>query len=213
MPSFFEKISSFTKSAFNRRPSVPETEVVFSNSKLLNIIETISSDSGLITATGKSKLEETHGLAVFEEMSRDSQIKAALAVKKYAVLAGQWEVRPYDDSEIAQQQADFVRWNLHELLGDRGLGLEPVMTAFGYGRSICEKVYAPVKLGKWRGKLMLKRLAPKNPGFIRFQQDDFGNLLGIHFSDSLGTTKSVPIEKIVHYPWDAEFDNPYRRSD
>lgn len=212
--NWYQNIQAFTKTVFNRRPAQAETEVVFSNNRQLSqLIDIVSADAGLITASGKSKLEEQHGLAVFEEMSRDSQIKAALSVKKYAILSGQWEVRPYDDSPAAIEQAEFLKWNLQELLGDRGLGLEPIMTSFAYGRSICEKVYRPVKKGKWAGKLMLKRLAPKNPGFVEFKQDDFGNLTDIHFASQAGVMKSVPIDKVVHYAWDTEFDNPYGRSD
>lgn len=199
---------------FNRRTPKTEANVMTSNNSLMTeMLDIISADAGLITSTGKTKLEETHGLQVFEEMARDTQIKAALAVKKYAVLAGQWEVRPYDDTPAAKEQADFIKDNFRQLLGDRGLGLEPVVSAFAYGRSICEKIYAPVQVGKWVGKVMLKRLAPKNPGYIQFIQTEFGTVTGVRSTNSLGVTVTVPMEKVVHYAWDSEFDNPYGRSD
>lgn len=198
---------------FGRKPSV-ELESVASVSRILQeTLRYVTADAGLITATGKSRLEETNGLSVFEEMSRDAQVKAALSIKKYAVLSGRWSLEPYDDSPEAADQAEFIRWCLKELMGDRGLGLEPVMTAFAYGRSICEIVYESIKYGPHKGKYMVKKLKPKNVGFIDFDMDEFNNINAFLVTNIQGKQKRVDPKKIVHYAWDAEFDNPYGKSD
>lgn len=205
---------STTLSAFERRPSRAESETISTpNSLLTEVLTHFAYDAGLVTATGKSKLEEEHGLRIFEEMSRDSQIRAVLQVKKYAVLEGKWEIKPADESAKAKEIADFVTWNMKRFLGDNGLGLEDVLSAFEFGRSLCEKVYGIQKLGKWKNKYYLKRLKAKNIGFINYKLDKYNNVEKYLYTDLQGNQNAVDVDRCVHYSWNSRFENPYGTPD
>lgn len=210
MANYLTQVKDFF---FGRKANVELEQIATVSRILQETMRMIQADVGLVTATGRSGLEESKGLAIFKEMSRDSQIKAALSIKRYAVLAGKWSFEPYDDSDAAKEQVEFITWNMKEALGDRAMGLEPIMTAFQYGRAVCEKVIKPVTYGKWKGKYALQKIKPKNIGMIEFITDEFGNITSYRCSDVSGNTKEVKPEKVIHYAWEAEFDNPYGTPD
>lgn len=205
-----------------RKPDI-ETEAMYAVSQILNeAFRRFSQDSGLITATGKTHLEETQGLEIFEEMSRDSQIKASLMVKKFTMLASKWEVYPYHNSnkvtskeqdKKAVEIADFVKFNLRRLLGDRAMGFEPVMSAFAYGRSVNEIIFEPIQLGEYANKYRIAKLKPKNIGFVEWEMDKFNNITTYISRDAFGEERNVNPFKVLHYAWDSEFDNPFGKPD
>jgi phage gp29-like protein len=170
-------------------------------------------DTGLLTSTGRSQLEEREGLDIFEEMSRDPQVVAAYALKRNAIVSGRWVVDPASDSPEDQKIAAFVNWNLKTLLGDTGLGLKPITTAFLYGRSICEIIWEEVLNGEYAGNYKMCKLKPKNPGAIGFTMDEFNNMQTVNVTNLRGERIQVNPTKVVHYAWNGEFDNPYGKPD
>jgi phage gp29-like protein len=192
----------------------PRTEIVSTPSSLQQFLDGFvqAFDSGLITTTGKSILEEKEGLEVFAEMMRDPQIKACIGVKKYAIISNKWFLLPRKDEteeEKAKEILEFVHWNLSKLIGDTGIGLDCILSAFEYGRSDCEIVWDVVKSGKWKGKYYIKKLKQKNIGYIAYKLDDFDNIVSFKVTDKNGKVQTVPRNKMVHYAWSPEFENPY----
>jgi phage gp29-like protein len=197
-----------------KKPAVSPAEIVATPNMLMNSLMKYvpSFDPGLITTTGKSLLEEEKGLEVFNEMMRDPQVISAISVKKWAVTASRWHVAPrkgMDLDEEAQTIAKFVEWNLSTLLGDTGLRLDPVLSAFAYGRSDCEIVYDVVPSGEFKGKYYIKEIKPKNVGYITYEMDDYSNIINYVVVDHYGNEKKVKPWKMIHYTWNGEFGNPY----
>lgn len=191
------------------------------NSLLERLFEHFPFDSGLLTSTGKSLLEEREGLRIFEEMSRDPQVRSAMTLKRDAVVSCPWTVTPASDKEEDAEIARFVEWNLKELFGRKGLGLKAVaQSAFHYGRSVSEIVFEEVKVGEFAGNYRIAKLKPKNVGMINFLQDEFNNLLSVVVTPWLSGTRirgREPIKvspfKVVHYNWNSDLDNPYGNPD
>jgi phage gp29-like protein len=192
----------------------PTSEIVSTPSSMIaGLITFIQAlDPGLITTTGKSILEEQKGLEIFGEMMRDPQIRASIGVKKYAIISNRWNLfvaTGEQDNAKAREIRDFVNWNLSCLLGDTGIGLDAVLSAFEYGRSDCEIVWDVVRGGRFDGFYYIKELKPKNIGYIAYELDKFDNIISFKVTDKNGQIHSVPPERMVHYAWNAEFGNPY----
>lgn len=190
-------------------------ERLFTPNRMLTILsESFPYDAGLITGTGKSMLEEKEGLEIFEEMWRDPQVQCCLDIKTYAALTPEWSVSPYSDSSQDKEVADFVQWVLEDVLGDNAMGLEPVMSAFAFGRSVTEIVWDTVKNGKYKGKLRISALKGKNIGFINYNQDEFGNVVSLNVNNIQGRDPiKVDPFKVIQYAWRPLFGNPYGRPD
>jgi phage gp29-like protein len=192
----------------------PRTEIVSTPSSLQQFLDGFvqAFDSGLITTTGKSILEEKEGLEVFAEMMRDPQIKSCIGVKKYAIISNRWFLLPpkgEQENTKARDILDFVEWNLGELLGQTGIGLDDILSAFEYGRADSEIVWDVVKSGKWAGKYYIKELKQKNIGYIAYEMDQYDNIKTFKVTDKQGNVQTVPRDKMVHYAWSPEFENPY----
>jgi len=170
-------------------------------------------DSGLLTSTGRSSLEEREGLEIFEEISRDPQVVAAYTLKRNAIVSERWRVTPASESAQDVEIAEFVRWTLDNLFGDKAIGLRPIMSACLYGRSVCESVFSFVDGGPHKGSYTIEKLKPKNIGVIGFSLDRFNNITSLNVSDYLGNRSSINPYRAVIYSWNGEFDNPYGKPD
>ncbi len=215
-----DKILSF----FNRNKETPPPErswnserLATPNTLLTQVFQEFPFDSGLLTATGRSQLEEKEGLDMMEQMSRDPQVVAAHTLKRNAIISGNWTVEPYSEKEDDIKIADFVRYNLRQLLGNTGMGLKPLMSAFLYGRSVAEILWEPIQNGQWAGLYKICELKGKNIGAIGFSMDEYNNILKIQVSnptaDNLQRQQLIDPFKVVHYAWNGDFDNPYGKPD
>ena len=177
--------------------------------------------SRLITAQmfvpyNPSVLVTRKGLAVFDAMSLDEQVKSALAFKIQAALAGGWEVESPGDQEEDWEVTTFVRDAFDHFPGGWNEALKKMLRALRYGYAVCEKVYAERDRGPLEGKLVLDRLVELKPHYIDFVTDASGKVEAI---------KQIPMtqagvkdglfspEKFVHYAYDREFENAYGKSD
>lgn len=152
------------------------------------------------------------GLKVYREMMRDDQVKAAMTLKKHAVLATGWRIVPADeDSPRATALAEFVDDVLREELeGDLEDDIKEILTALAFGYSVTEIVYKPVTRGRWKGKVGLSKLATRLPENFTFRVDEHDNLLpdGV---EQFG--KPLPASRFLIMSNAKEFDNWYGRSD
>ena len=195
----------------NFKHKAPTSEVVATPSRLLyEILQSVPADAGLITTTGRSRLEEVYGLKVFQEMASDPQVKAALSVKEAAIQTSRWHIRPYDDSDKARKQVEMLTYMMRGMLGDIGIGFKPLVKgAYRYGRSDCELTYEYLKYGPYKGYYRPKPLKQKNPGFISYEMDEFDNIIGFRTKNFHGEERQVKPDRIIRYAYEAEFGNPY----
>jgi SPP1 gp7 family putative phage head morphogenesis protein len=155
-------------------------------------------------------LVRSKGLREYDKMRRDDQVKAAMVFKKLAVLKSGWTIdspEEYgDDWEVAQ----FVRNQFEKLPGTLNESLRSIMTALDYGFSVSEKVYTDVEGGPFAGKLGLKAIKTRAPHDIGFEVTAGGDILDMGITQN---ERTMPRAKFVVFSHEAEFGNPYGRSD
>jgi phage gp29-like protein len=162
------------------------------------------------------------GLRIFEQMVRDDQVKAALAFKKHTILASGWQVSSPEGQPKDWEVTRFVRHTLTRLdegadpFGTFELDLLEVLSGLDYGFSITEMVWEEETRGDFTGKLVLKALKARSPVDIRFEQDEFGNLLPdgiVQDGNPRQPNGRLPAEKFVIYVHEARFGNLFGTSD
>lgn len=166
------------------------------------------------TPYNPSALVSRQGLSIFDRMRIDDQIKAAMAFKKLAVLASGWEITSPQDRPPEWEPTEFLEHVFTKLDGSLDDALTEIMSAFDYGFSIAEKVFAPIEGGEHKGKIGLKAIKAKKPHSFDFETDEFGNLLpdGLIQMTTEGQVR-LPVDKFIILPHQFEFSNWYGRSD
>lgn len=164
----------------------------------------------MFTAYNPSVLVTRKGLAVFDEMRRDDQIKAALKFKKHAVLATGWEVVSPEGKPPDWEVTKFVNDQLNLMAGTLTGSIIEIMTALDYGFSVTEIILKQTD----DNKIGLAALKTRDPHSFNFVTDEFGNLLpdGVQQETPTGI-KNMPENKFVIYSYQKEFGNPYGTSD
>lgn len=184
-----------------------------------------------------SKLVTRKGLEVFDDMKRDPQIKAALALRTKAALATGWQVKSPEGKDTLDEKGEiekkwevteFVEWCLSTYLGKQAVpfrSIEDILASVlrgrkVYGYSVAEKVYEEIDEGPWKGKLGLAKLETRKPHEIEFKADEFGNLEKILQRGSLSAhlTELPPFKFVVsvnEFEWGnfygtSELDAAYR---
>ena len=142
------------------------------------------------------------GLRVYREVRRDDQVKAALALKKHAILSTGWRIVPAPGGE---RVGAFVEHCLREELeGSFDDDLNEILGALDFGFSCSETVWKPILDGKWRGYVALAKLATRMQETFTFRVDPYDNLLpsGV---EQFG--KPLPTSRFVIYAHSKEYDN------
>lgn len=149
------------------------------------------------------------GIRYFTKMARDDQVKAALALKRYAVMAGGWTVNSPEGEDADWEPTAFVTENFSELGSTLEGACDGVLSKFTYGFSFTEKVW-----GERNGMIWLEDMKTRHPYGIEFLQDAFGNILEIRqgFAGQ-GIGEPLPAEKFLLCVHDGQFSNPYGQSD
>jgi SPP1 gp7 family putative phage head morphogenesis protein len=162
-----------------------------------------------------SLLVTRKGLGIFDEMRRDDQIKAALALKKHAVMATGWEIVSPEGQPPDWEPTAFVEHEMEQLKGTLEQALLEIMTSLDFGYSITEKVLADIKDGEFAGKVGLQALKTKKPHSFRIDTDAFGDVLpnGVIQEGLPGGSRNLPSDKFVLMAYQPEFGNPYGTSD
>ncbi|MCK4786217.1 MAG: DUF935 family protein [Desulfobacteraceae bacterium] len=158
------------------------------------------------------------GIKVYQEMIRDSHVKAALKQKKSKLLKIGWEVVPASDNKVHQEQAAFVKWNLEtRLAGAFNRDLFEMLDALDCGFSVSEKVFEIMDSGKWKGKAAYKNIKSKDPLYFDFKTDDYGNLekkgLLLSTGGFSAAPKGLPVDKFIIVSNDMRYENFYGSSD
>lgn len=156
------------------------------------------------------------GIKIYQEMTREPYIKAALMQKKTRLLNVGWDILPASKNPLDIEIAAFVKWNLDTYLaGAFTRDLYEILDAMDSGYSISEKVWGTMDSGKWKGKVVLQNIKSKDPIYFDFKIDEFGNLLdkGVWMKPRGGAWVDLPANKFVIFPYLMRYENLYGNSD
>ena len=150
------------------------------------------------------------GIRYFTKMWRDDQVKAALALKRYAIVSGGWTVNSPGGRPKDWEPTAFVEECLNELGCTFEGAADGILSKFAYGFSLTEKIWS-----EQNGMIHLADLKTRHPYGIQFQQDAYGNVLKIiqGFGISGPGVLELPAQKFLLAVHDGYFSNPYGQSD
>lgn len=121
--------------------------------------------------------------AAYRKMLADPNVKAAVLGKTFGVAALELKLQPADKKNVRDKEvADFVKWNLTRRLagGVPGLVWSVLFHSLVDGYSVSEKVFKPQDTGKYRNKIALAKLKPKDTGNdVILQTDEYRNIVGV----------------------------------
>jgi len=144
----------------------------------------------------------------YAQMERDSMIQTALTIKKLAVMAPSFTIKPSDPSDAAKARQEFILVNFAHMTGSPQSILVNAMDAFSKGWSIQELVF------EFRqGQIWLAAVRPKDPGNFGLEFDAFGSLKGLNLSIPGEAEKSLPKEKFILYRNRYAYNRPKGLSD
>lgn len=146
---------------------------------------------------------------IYDEMIDDDQVKVALSFKKDAVVNSGWEIE-CESEAIAKELTESLK--RMEDAGKLDMSFEDILrslvgSGYGYGFAIGEPVWQLMD-----GKYQYDTVKVRPPHTFRFIIDDGGNVMEVAQSTSKGEKRFKP-ELFIHYTYQADFGNPYGRSD
>lgn len=154
-------------------------------------------------------------IKIYDEMRRDDALGAFLNIKKSAALSSPPRFVAASDDAAHIEQRDFMEHTIERMRGSFKNKLKQILTAVDFGFSLTNRVVTILDDGPFKGKIGLRYLKTKPPGSIKFETDDFVNIVdkGIIYATPDGETKHLPTNAFIHYPYNMEFENPYGYSD
>lgn len=166
---------------------------------------------------GEDPLAAMDGLTAIknlDEMRRsDAQVHASLEVVKQPIRTATYEVDPADpDDPRAVAIAEFVQWCLFTRMGTAWDDLiRQSLLMLDFGVMLFEKVWALEEEGKYAGKIVIHRLAPRPPKTLwQWFTDEDGRLISIkQLAVKAGTYQflDIPASKLVRFTFQQEGDN------
>ncbi|MCJ7551426.1 MAG: DUF935 domain-containing protein [Anaerolineae bacterium] len=159
-------------------------------------------------------LASKKGLGVYSTMrTTDDMVSASSAYLQLAVLSPGWRFDPGDDTPEAIRAAEFQTWQADVLKGTYQQALLGRLDAAIRGFSVGEIVWAERETeGEWVGKQRIAQVQDKNPRYINFKLDPFGQVIedGIVQETTMGSsTITVDLKEVVYWPFWPMDDNPY----
>ena len=154
-------------------------------------------------------------MAIYTEMRRDDALGAYLSMKKSAALSTAPKFIAASDDAAHVEHRDFIDHTVKRMRGSFKSKLKSMLTAVDYGFSLTNRVVTIIDDGPFKGKIGLRFLKTKPPTAIKFETDDFQNIVdkGIIYATPDGGTEPLPANAFIHYAYDQEFENPYGYSD
>lgn len=199
---------------FEKKPTTETTpEIEQPGAKLFK--ETLKSDSSLFDDYNLRPYnpdvlwQRKANYDIFDEMREDDQISALMTLKKFFILNGEFSIESENEEvkEFLEQNFKFYYQGFFEK------SLFEILSALDYGFSITEKIFQLQEIPGFGKKIVLHKLKTRAPHAFEFDQDEFGNIINIRQDTSLETDISVDPDKIIHYIYQPEFQNPYGKSE
>ena len=172
-------------------------------------IEQLISAAGM-RAYNPDDLVGRKGLAIYDSMRKDGEVKACLRIKQSFIWARGWDIEPPRGDDSAKEIVDFVRYALGKVNGSLTKTIENVCDAIAKGYSVNEIVWDIIPDGKYKGKYYPRYIKSKNPDNYEFEIDEYKNLTGLY---NLIAQKTLPIDKFLIYSYNSQYENPYGESD
>lgn len=161
------------------------------------------------------QLVRRNGIAIYEKMRIDEQVKAVMNFKRDAITARGWTFKYEDESSLSEtERGKRIRVFteiFNKMHGSFVDALNVIATGRDYGYSLTEKVYSDVTIDKatYRG---LNMLLGRDPSTFEFWADDYGVLQRVE-QVVPGRRITVDMSRMIHYVHSPEFDRFYGRSD
>lgn len=156
-----------------------------------------------------------NGIAIYEKMRVDEQVKAVMNFKRDAITARGWTFKYEDESSLSDtERGKRIRVFteiFNKMRGSFVDGLNVIATGRDYGFSLTEKVYSDVTIDK-ATYVGLNMLMGRDPSTFEFFTDDYGILQKV---DQVVPGKRITVDmgRMIHYVHSPEFDRFYGRSD
>jgi len=150
------------------------------------------------------------GLSIYKKMREDDQVKAALHLKKSAIIHPGWTIE--GDEEKTNDYSEAMISNIQGNMED---SVRSIMSAYEYGFSVHEKVYEIFEAGPFKGKIGISALKQKSPTRFDFDVDEYGRIKpnGLLQRQQSGAIKRLNPDKFILHTYQREFDNYYGESD
>jgi hypothetical protein len=147
------------------------------------------------------------GYKEYRRMMKDPQIKVGVSIIKLFLASRELKITSASDAPEDIAAAQFVEDNISDLSTSMRKVRKNLYTALPYGFSACEVVY---KIGtdgliRIKGFYSIHRKTLEHPE--RFEYNDYGDLINI-IQDVDGEKIPIPIDKVLLYSFDEEFDEP-----
>jgi SPP1 gp7 family putative phage head morphogenesis protein len=185
----------------------------------------LSKESGAVVGTmdrfGGMGIENPHelyqnNLGLVDEMMRDEAVGTFVEMKKSGALSVNWKIEPASDDDHDQMIGDATQTGFDNLEGSMVEAMHDMFSAVEYGYSATNVTFELLEAGEFKGKLGLHRLKTKPPHFVKFDTDEFLNILpdGILFQNENGLTiDRMPKDEFAVYSYRKRFANPYGYGD
>lgn len=140
----------------------------------------------------------------YKNIMKDVQVKVGLEILKYFLISKNYTLTSNSDEEQDVEITEFIQESLDNMETPFRDVIKNILTAIRYGYSVQEKVYTVNN----DNQITIKGIYPVHIKTLQndpFIQDDKGELTGIHQESDYGTV-DIPINKILLYSFDKEFD-------
>ncbi len=189
---------------FGRRAPVME-EVAAAQTRL-------ASNAYRLASYTPDDLLGSKGLAIYDGMQKDSQVRSCLNTKKFAVLSQGWDIQPASDDPRDVEVARFVRFCLDDMRGSVQDMLYKILDAISKGFSVCEINWKVISDGPYAGMIGLDSVKSKDPSAFGFDMDEFLNVRALTMTAPSFKT-DLPADKFIVYTYMPEYEMPHGQSD
>lgn len=156
------------------------------------------------------KVISTKGMSYIKDIERDTHLASSLATRRQKLIKKGWRIVPASEKLSDVKIAEFVEWNLINMVGSFEKDMEGMLDAIGKGFSLTEINYEWVN---WNGKMLvgLKNLRYKDPELFSFRFDNLGYFT-LRQIDPDANGVDLPLDKFVHIVSGYDDENPYGQS-
>jgi hypothetical protein len=145
----------------------------------------------------------------YRRMLKDPQIKTGINILTFFLLSREMKIVAYSDEEQDKVAEEFIHEVLKNMKTKTRQVRKNIYTAIKYGFSANEVVY----ITNEQNQIVVHGIYPIDRGTLEheeaFEFDKNGDLKTLIQLDDEGNEIKIPIEKILVYSYDSEFNNPW----
>ncbi len=146
----------------------------------------------------------------YRKMMKDPQIKTGISILTFFLLSREMKVNSFSDNEEDKLAAEFIQEVLKNMKTKTRQVRKNIYTAIQYGFSVNELVFTTNN----QNQIIIDGIYPIDRGTLEHEKTfqfnkSTGELESIIQLDSEGEEIKIPIDKILLYSFDSEFNNPW----